>query len=380
MTVLDQHEHQSTATLGNRLTEGPLPLSETLHYATLMAESLRQIHDSGRVCGVLQPSNVALTDAGVEVIMTPAEAGAITPYTAPEILQGHAADPRSDIFAFGAVLHEMVTGRRAFAGDTPDALAVSLAISVPAPSGHFGLDHLIGNCTAKDPAVRCQRMQKVILELRLLSIAKSPEVVNRQQTMTAAVRAEAEKLENKVQALIESQEKALIDVQQASGDSINQLGERLTSLQADFKPVQARSLMVEELCNTVMRHLEQVQQNVQAIEERVAGLKEQSDVLGQGLSVMQEYMGSRMHEFEQTLKQQRTALASVVASQEQTDDVVEGMVGRDGTGPQHRVRARGSLWVVRVESGGQPQILKQGRATMFSTCSTPHWSRRVCGG
>jgi eukaryotic-like serine/threonine-protein kinase len=326
MTVQYDSEIATTNTLGHRMAERNLSLSEALRYATLLAESLRQIHDSGRVCGTLQPSNVAVTDAGVEVILNPGEAGIVTPYTAPEMLQGHPADLRSDIFAFGAILHEMVTGRRAFAGDTPDALAVSLAISAPSPSGNSGLDHLVGNCTAKDPAVRCQRMQKVILELKLLSIAKGPEAVIRQQAVSAAVRAQAEKLETKVVALLESQEKALIDVQQSSGDSINQLHDRLNVLEAEVKPVQARSLLVEELCNSIMKHLEQVQQNVQSLDERVAGLKEQNDVLSQGLNVMQEYMGSRMHEFEQTLKSQRTSLASIVASQEQTDDVVEGMV------------------------------------------------------
>jgi len=327
MTVEFETRFDIPKTLGHRLAEGSLPLSEALRYATLLAESLRQIHESGRVCGAFQPSDVAVTATGVELILTSSEVGVITPYTAPEILQGQPADPRSDIFAFGAILHEMVTGHRAFTGDTPDALAVSLAISVPSASGNAGLDHLIANCTAKDPSVRCQRMQKVILELKLLSIAKGPEAVTRHKTASAAVRVQAEKLETKVVALLESQEQALIGVRQSSGDSINQIHDRLNALEAEVRPAQARSLLAEELCNTVMRNLEQVQQNVQAVDERMAGLKEQYDVMSQGLSVMQEYMGSRLHEFEQALKAQRTALASVIASQEQTDDVVEGVVG-----------------------------------------------------
>jgi serine/threonine protein kinase len=326
MTVQFETQFEISKTLAHRLAEGVLPLSEALRCATLLAESIRQIHDTGRVCGALQPSNVVFMDAGVDVVLTPVGAGVITPYTAPEILQGQPPDLRSDIFAFGAILYEMVTGRRAFTGDTSDALAVSLAISVPSASGNPGLDHLIGNCTAKDPAVRCQRLQKVILELKLLSIAKSPEAVTRHQSVSAAVRAEAEKLETKVVALLESQEKALIGVQQASGDSINQIHDRLNALEAEVRPAQQRSLLVEELCSTVVRNLEQVQQNVQSVDQGVCVLKAQYDVLSQGLSVRQEYMGSRLHEFEQTLKAQRIALASVVASQEQTDDVVEGVV------------------------------------------------------
>jgi hypothetical protein len=100
----------------------------------------------------------------------------------------------------------------------------------------------------------------------------------------------------------------------------------LNALEAEVRPAQQRSLLVEELCSTVVRNLEQVQQNVQSVDQGVCVLKAQYDVLSQGLSVRQEYMGSRLHEFEQTLKAQRIALASVVASQEQTDDVVEGVV------------------------------------------------------
>ena len=91
--------------------------------------------------------------------------------------------------------------------------------------------------------------------------------------------------------------------------------------------MQARATLVEELCHRIMGHVEQVQQNIEAIDERVAGLKDGLDALSEGATVMREYLGARMQEFEQTLKSQRTALASIVASQEQTDDVVEGVVG-----------------------------------------------------
>ena len=66
---------------------------------------------------------------------------------------------------------------------------------------------------------------------------------------------------------------------------------------------------------------------IEAIDERVNGVRDGVDVLSQGATVLQDYVGARMHEFEQTLKSQRSALASIVASQEQTDDVVEGVVG-----------------------------------------------------
>lgn len=327
MNSLDENFTNGSLTLGQLLADGPLPLPEAVHYAMMLAESLRQLHDSGQTCGAFLPSNIAVTSAGVELNVTHGQSVAITPYTAPEILHGQSPDSRSDIFAFGAILHEMVMGRRAFAGDNADALAVSLTISVPPSTGIPAIDHLVGNCIAKDPAVRCQRMQKVILELKLLSFAPHAEAVTRQQTVTAALRAETHQLETRVAALLDTHEKAISDVQQSAGDAISELRVRLSSMESELAPVQARATLVEELCQRIMAHVEQVQLNIEAIDERVNGLREGIDVLSQGATVLREYVGSRMHEFEQTLKSQRNSIASVVASQSQTDDVVEGIVG-----------------------------------------------------
>jgi archaellum component FlaC len=325
---MSSHENNANGafTLDQLLANGPLPLPEALRYAMMLAESLRQTHDSGRTCGALLPSNILVTDSGVELSATPGQPAAVTPYTAPEILHGHTPDFRSDIFAFGAIVYEMVMGRPAFAGDNADALAVSLTISDPPPSGTPAIDHLVGNCLAKDPAVRCQRMQKVILELKLLTFAPRAEAVTRQQNVTAALRAETNELEARVAALVKTHEKAMIDLQHSSGDAISELRGRLSNVEAELAPVQVRAKRVEELCQNIMAHVEQVQQDIGAIDERVTGLKDGIDTLSEGATVLREYVGARMHEFEQTLKSQRTAIASVVASQGQTDDVVEGVV------------------------------------------------------
>ena len=327
MIALDEHRIDATLTLGHRLAEGPIPLTEAMRYAMMLAEALRQIHDSGRICGALVPSNIDVSGGSLEVTITPVEELDITPYTAPEILQGQVPDSRSDIFAFGAILHELVVGRRAFDGDSADALAVSLQNSVPPTSGNAALDHLIGNCVAKDPAVRCQRMKKVILELKLLTIVPRAEAVTRQLAVKAALRAQTEQLETRVTAQLHTQEQAIIDAQQVSGDAISELRGRLSHVEAEQAPLQERSVTVEAMCQSVMKHLEQVQQTVDSIEERLTSLREELDSLSHGAAVMEQYTGARMHEFEQALKSQRIALASVAASQEQTDDVVEGVVG-----------------------------------------------------
>src|ERR1039457_3193709 len=126
MNSLDENVINGPFTLGHLLADGPLPLPEAVRYAMMLAELLRQLHDSGRTCGAILPSNIDVTATGVELSVTPGQQAAITPYTAPEILHGQSPDSRSDIFAFGAIVHEMVIGRQAFAGDNADALAVSL--------------------------------------------------------------------------------------------------------------------------------------------------------------------------------------------------------------------------------------------------------------
>src|ERR1039458_4137984 len=157
--------------LAERLNEGKLPVGEALHFAMTLAEALRRIHDSGRVYGALTPSNIGLTGTSVDLAAAPEHTGRVTPYTAPEVLHGKPADARSDIFAFGAVLFEMLTGRRAFQGDSESSFAAALTNSAPPSSGSPLVDRLVASCVAKDPAVRCQRMQRIIMELKLLSVA-----------------------------------------------------------------------------------------------------------------------------------------------------------------------------------------------------------------
>ncbi len=326
MTALDEITNGSL-TLGQRLAEGPLPLPEALRYAMMLAEALRQIHDSGRTCGAVLPSNMAITDTGLELIVTPSRAATITPYTAPEVVQGHPPDFRGDIFAFGAIVYEMVTGRRAFAGGNADALAVSLTTSVPPPSGNLAIDHLVGNCLAKDPTGRCQRMQKVILELKLLTFAAHrAEAVTHHQGVTAAIRAETAHLEARLAALLQTHEKAIIDMQEASGDAISELRGRLSNVDSELASAKVRTALVEALCQRNTMHVEQVQQNIEAIEGSVTGVRDGIDFLSQSATELREYVGASIHEFERTQKSQSTAIASVVAGQSQTDDVVEGVV------------------------------------------------------
>src|ERR1051326_3832545 len=92
---------------------GPLPMAEALRVAMNLAEELRKLHDEGKIHGSLTPDLIELGTNGLEIRPAIADsAAAITPYTAPEVLEGQAPDVRADIFAFGAIVFEMSTGRR----------------------------------------------------------------------------------------------------------------------------------------------------------------------------------------------------------------------------------------------------------------------------
>ena len=213
-TFYDVGEHQGTAflvmeylegeTLADRLKKGALPLDDALKVAIQIADALSTAHRHGIVHRDLKPGNVMLTKAGAKLLdfglakaSGPTIAGAglsmlpTTPpnltaqgtilgtfqYMAPEQLEGKEADARTDIFAFGAVLYEMLTGKKAFSGASHASLISSIMSSQP-PSVSMvqtlapaELDHLIARCLAKDPEDRWQSARDVKLQLSWIAAA-----------------------------------------------------------------------------------------------------------------------------------------------------------------------------------------------------------------
>ena len=203
-------EYLEGQTLAQKLTAGPLGLAEALRYATEIADALDKAHRAGIVHRDLKPANVMITKAGAKLLdfglaksaapvvatsglsMLPTTPPALTQqgtilgtfqYMAPEQIEGLEADARTDIFAFGALLFEMLTGRPAFEGRTRAALlgsilkdepprVSSVASGTPAP-----LDRVITTCLAKDPDDRYQTARDLLRDLRW---ATSPEAVTPQ--------------------------------------------------------------------------------------------------------------------------------------------------------------------------------------------------------
>jgi len=198
-------EYLEGATLGKRLSEGPLPIAEVLTYAIQIAWALDAAHRQGVVHRDLKPSNVMLTKTGAKLldfglarigVARPDAAMSALPtrdaplttagsvlgtfqYMAPEQLHGQEADARADIFSFGAVLYEMATGRKAFEARSqasligailhtePPAIS-SVQADVPRP-----LDHLVTRCLAKNPEERWQAAHDLMLELKWIAEAPS---------------------------------------------------------------------------------------------------------------------------------------------------------------------------------------------------------------
>ncbi|MGH8432461.1 MAG: protein kinase domain-containing protein, partial [Solimonas sp.] len=213
-TLYDIGRHESTdylvmeylegETLAARLEKGALPMAQALRWAIEISEALDQAHRQGVVHRDLKPGNIMLTKGGAKLldfglaksitgtVADPRTVSQATPLTAagslvgtfqymsPEQLEGKEADARSDIFAFGAVLYEMVTGRKAFQANSQASLIAAILEREPAPLSEMqplaspALERLVKTCLSKDPDERWQTARDLLRELRWLAGQRSP--------------------------------------------------------------------------------------------------------------------------------------------------------------------------------------------------------------
>ena len=191
-------EYIEGETLAERLEKGALPLDEALLYGIQIADGLDTAHRAGIVHRDLKPANAILTKSGIKLLDfglarlldeaidsetsdAPTKHRNLTEehaiigtlqYMAPEQLERKPADARTDIFAFGAVLYEMITGKKAFEGTSQAILIAAIIERTSAPISQVeasvpsGLDRIIKRCLAKDPNERWQTTRDLLAEFK----------------------------------------------------------------------------------------------------------------------------------------------------------------------------------------------------------------------
>jgi Tol biopolymer transport system component len=187
-------EYLEGQTLAERLQKGALGLDQAITMASAIADALDKAHREGVTHRDLNPSKVMLTPTGVKLldfgltVSTPLPAAgsslktlslpggdASLQYMAPEQLEGKEPDARSDIFAFGAIFYEMITGTKAFEGKSRAVLIAAIATADPDPLSKTqpgatpGLQHIVERCLAKDPDDRWQTAHDLLVQLRWVS-------------------------------------------------------------------------------------------------------------------------------------------------------------------------------------------------------------------
>jgi serine/threonine protein kinase/Tol biopolymer transport system component len=189
-------EYLEGETLAARLKKGVLPIEQALRYGTEVAMALEAAHRCGIIHRDLKPGNVMLTKTGAKLLdfgvatlkgqpfLVPegkAKEDRLTAtgmvigtlhYMAPEQIEGREADARTDVFALGCVLYEMVAGQPPFTGESTSAVMRAVLASEPPPleglrtDAPVALQRLIKTCLAKDPEERWQTAHDVGLQLR----------------------------------------------------------------------------------------------------------------------------------------------------------------------------------------------------------------------
>jgi gas vesicle protein len=361
-------------TLALRMDEGKIPVSEALHYAMSLADALRKLHDAGKAHGAVTPSSIVLSGTAVELIPSLGPLATITPYTAPEVLQGETADSRSDIFSFGAVVFEMLTGRRAFDGENQTELKLAVCNAAPPPSGSPAVDRLVTACVAKAPSARWQRMQKIILELKLLTVAarRADTPPPARGAAESALRAEIQQLEARLSVRLANYENTIAAMQKTAADAAESFKEHIGEIHSQIAALQDRPVPqpvdVEALVQQIQGRLEQtiaavseqlrvhVEEMVEAgnrkqsahvqealgstkqelsaqasetaatVNQRVAAAEQNMDEIRKHFATLQSNVAGDLHDFEKTLKVQGVAIDTARTAMVQTDDLVERVV------------------------------------------------------
>ena len=201
-------EYLEGETLAERLKKGPPPLAQVLQYAIEISDALDKAHRKGITHRDLKPGNIMLTKSGTKLLdfglaklkasptasplsQLPTANDTITAqgtilgtlqYMAPEQIEGGEINARTDIFAFGVVVYEMATGRKAFEGKTSASVMAKILEVDPPPMSSLqpltppALDRVVKKCLAKEPERRWQDASDLCDELKWIAEESGPKI------------------------------------------------------------------------------------------------------------------------------------------------------------------------------------------------------------
>lgn len=342
--------------LADRMASERMPVGEALRIGTSIVDELRQLHEQGTVHGALTPGLIEITETGVQLYAA-AEPGAASVYTAPEVAAGKAADARSDIFSFGAIFYEMLTGRTAFEDGS----------QTPAPSGSPAVDRLMRGCLAAPPDARFQRVQKLLLELKLLTnVARrggsastpaapvapraphAPAVAPPPVPVPSADSSMSD-FERRIAARLEEQERSVASVAHVANEVLKALKEQQQPYSAPVRQPQAllvhtpvprmhsRSFSsspldghpegrIERAIDELADRIARLDLVVGSAVERLQKLEQNLEAFDTDAAALRDSVTRDVRNFERILKAQSTAIESARTAMGQTDDLVERVV------------------------------------------------------
>jgi len=179
--------HYEGETLKEKIARGPLPIRDVLDYVAQIAAGLQCAHDAGIVHRDVKPANLIVTSDGrvaildfglakiarAEVTHEGAAVGTVA-YMSPEQTRGVDVDAQTDIWSLGAVLYELLTGQRAFSGETDETVIHAIRHDQPRPVRLLrpdvpaGVAVVVSRCLTKDPTRRYSRADELVSDVRTL--------------------------------------------------------------------------------------------------------------------------------------------------------------------------------------------------------------------
>ena len=295
-----------TTTLAQVLAAARLPDTEALRYALQLVECLSKVHDSDRWHGALSPANIEIVSGGLELLPVPeGSTRMVTPYSSPEVVQGEPADRRSDIFSFGAIVFELLTGRRAFDGDSRASLVAQITEGATPESGSSALDQLVSPCLSKSPDARPASLQIVIQDLKVLDMAARRTVQSALPSLgqeplrePGLGRTEIQELESRLAARMQLHERTMAELHRSASGRATEEGTSSARSDRSLDVLASRIAQIERTLEEMRRKFSQFEHNIAA------------DLV----------------DIEEGMKTQSAAIESARTAMAQTDDLVERVV------------------------------------------------------